>query len=240
MADSTFIPEVAPQVRAVAQPARVPLLIRLTHWIFTLSFIGLVVSGVAILLAHPRFYWGWTGGPGTPSLFNLPLPWMLIGQSGWGRALHFESAWLAVLTGLLYLVSGVLTQHFRNQMLPAPADRSWSAFRASIRDHLRVKRPAYDSSYNLLQRISYLGVIFVIFPLTILTGFAMSPSITSVFPWMVAIFRGTQSARTIHFFLSDLLVLFLFVHVAMVIVAGFGRRMRTMITGYSPGREDTR
>ena len=156
---------------------------------------------------------------------------MLGGPSGWGRSLHFQSAWIAVLTGLLYAVSGLLTQHFRNQFLPARGDLSWSTLRASIVDHLRFKRPVEQDSYNVLQRLSYLAVVFFFFPLIIITGLAMSPVIVSVFPMIVTVFGGQQSARTIHFFLANFLVLFLLVHIAMVILAGFTSRMRAMITG---------
>jgi thiosulfate reductase cytochrome b subunit len=86
-------------------------------------------------------------------------------------------------------------------------------------------------SYNVLQRLSYLLVIFVLFPLVIWTGLAMSPAIASVFPAAVAVLGGQQSARTIHFFVSVLLVLFLLVHVVMVCLTGFRSRMRAMITG---------
>jgi thiosulfate reductase cytochrome b subunit len=127
-------------------------------------------------------------------------------------------------------------------MLPAGRDLSWRSFRAGVVDHLRLKRPVDDGSYNLVQRLSYLCVVFVLFPLTIMTGFAMSPAITSVFPWLVTVWGGQQSARTIHFVLADLLTLFVLVHVAMVIYAGFGSRMRSMITGRAgsgtgPGKE---
>jgi len=204
-------------------------LVRVTHWIFALSFFGLVVSGVGIILAHPHFYWGETGNIETTPLFSLPLPTMLGGPSGWGRYLHFQSAWIAVLTGALYFVSGVLTGHFRKELVPAAAELKWSSLRASVADHLQAGRLAEERSYNVLQRLSYLGVIFVLFPMTILTGLAMSPVITSVAPLTVTMFGGHQSARTLHFFLSDLLVLFLMVHVGMVVAAGFGRRMRGMI-----------
>jgi thiosulfate reductase cytochrome b subunit len=225
----SYVPRLANETSEVADAPRHSALVRITHWIFTLSFFGLVVSGFAIILAHPHFYWGETGGIGTPSLFDLPLPTMLGGPSGWGRSLHFQSAWIAVLTGSLYLVSGILTQHFRTQLVPAQADLSWSSLRASIAGHLRFRPTADKGSYNVLQRLSYLAVVFVLFPLTILTGLAMSPVITSVVPQTVTIFGGHQSARTIHFFLADLLVLFLVVHVGMVIVAGFSSRMRGMI-----------
>ena len=78
---------------------------RVTHWINLVSFIALVVSGIAILLAHPRFYWGETGSVGTRSLIDLPLPFVLTGQTGWGRSLHFLSAWICVLNGAAYLLA---------------------------------------------------------------------------------------------------------------------------------------
>ncbi len=210
-------------------------LVRITHWITTLSFVGLLVSGFAILLAHPRLYWGETGAVGTPSLIDLPLPFVLVGQSGWGRYLHFLSAWVCVLTGLLYVVSGLLNRHFRKHLLPTKADLAWSSVSRVVSNHLRVKWPTEDESrtYNVLQQLTYLAVIFVLFPLMIWTGLAMSPAITSVFPAIVNVFGGQQSARTIHFFVAGFLVLFLLVHIAMVCLAGFTTRVRAMITGQS-------
>lgn len=231
MADSTYVTMAAVQSAETPRTPRHSAIVRLTHWIFTLSFLGLVISGFAIILAHPRFYWGETGGKGGPSLFDLPLPTMLNGPSGWGRYLHFQSAWLAVFAGSLYIVSGILTRHFRNDLLPTRADVSPRSLRDIVRHHIGFKKPVDDHSYNVLQRISYLVVVFVIFPLMILTGFAMSPAITSVFPGLVVTFGGHQSARTIHFFLSNFLLLFLLVHVTMVVLAGFTSRMRAMITG---------
>jgi len=231
MAEFAYAPRLAIPTSTVLDSPRHSALVRITHWIFTFSFFGLVVSGFAIILAHPHFYWGETGGIGTPSLFDLPLPTMLGGPSGWGRSLHFQSAWIAVLAGSLYAVSSILTQHFHSQLLPSSADLSWRSLRASILEHLRFKRPLEENSYNLLQRLSYLAVIFLVFPLIIITGFAMSPAITSVIPQFVTIFGGHQTARTIHFFLGDVFILFLLVHIAMVIVSGFSSRMLAMITG---------
>jgi thiosulfate reductase cytochrome b subunit len=240
MADSTYIPEVVLQASKAETTPRHSLLVRFTHWAFTLSFFGLVVSGFAIILAHPHFYWGETGNIFTPPLFSLPLPTMLGGPSGWGRSLHFQSAWLAVLSGLLYVVSGVLSQHFRRELLPDGAELKWRSLRSCALDHLHFKRSSSDEPYNVLQRLSYLGIVFVVFPFTILSGFAMSPSITSVFPWMVEFFGGHQTARTIHFVLANLLILFLFVHVTMIVLAGFSSRMIAMITGRSAAQKETR
>lgn len=223
---------------AVADSERVSsnrhsLLIRLTHWINTIGFLGLCLSGFAILLAHPHLYWGETGGIGTPSLIDFPLPTMKGGPSGWGRSLHFLSAWVCILTGLLYASYGLFARHFREHLLPAWKDLSRSSMAQTLADHLRLRRSVRDElhSYNVLQRLTYLAVIFVLFPLVIWTGFAMSPALTSVFPFLVTTLGGQQCARTIHFFAASLLVLFLFVHIAMVCVSGFGPRMRAMIMG---------
>ena len=229
MADSAYLPRVAIPAREIAYSPRHSGLVIATHWIFTLGFLGLAISGFAIILAHPHFYWGESGGIGSPSLFDLPLPTMLGGPSGWGRSLHFQSAWIAVGAGLLYAIYGVLSRHFRRQMVPSRAELAWSSLRGSVVEHARFRRPAEENSYNVLQKLSYAAVIFVLFPLTILTGLGMSPVITSVIPQTVTIFGGHQSARTLHFFLADALIMFVFVHVAMVIRAGFSSRMRSMI-----------
>ena len=184
-------------------------LVRATHWLTAASFIALVVSGVAILLAHPRLYWGETGAVGTPSLIDLPLPFMLTGQSGWGRYLHFLSAWIAVLTGTVYVLGGLRANHFGQDLF----------------------RPAHPAKYNVMQRITYAAVVFGLFPLMIWTGLAMSPAVTSVLPMLVTFMGGQQSARTVHFIVATVLVLFVVGHVAMVTFAGFSRHVRAMILG---------
>jgi len=201
-------------------------LVRITHWINAISFVGLVVSGIGILLSHPRFYWGETGGLGTTSILDLPLPFMLGGPSGWGRYLHFESAWLCVLNGFLYVGSSVANRHFRGAFVPGKRDLTWRSVRSAL-----MGRDDSASSYNVVQRITYLAVIFVLFPLMIWTGLAMSPAVTSVFPLLVTSLGGHQCARTIHFFTGDALVLFVLVHIAMVWRAGFRKRVGAMITG---------
>jgi thiosulfate reductase cytochrome b subunit len=209
-ADSAYLPGLAAPISNIRDAPRHSAIVRITHWINTLSFFGLLVSGVAILLAHPRFYWGETGAVGTPSLFDLPLPFMKGGPSGWGRNLHFLTAWVSVLNGSLYVISGVVARHFRRNFLSARG----------------------EASYDPLQRLTYLGVVFFLFPLLIWTGFAMSPAIVSVFPFLVTVFGGQESARTLHFFAAVLLVLFFAVHIAMICLAGFVSRVRTMITGH--------
>ncbi|MGB2621824.1 MAG: cytochrome b/b6 domain-containing protein [Candidatus Acidiferrum sp.] len=229
---------------AATATSRHSALVRITHWITTLCFFALLVTGAEIVVSHPRFYWGETGNDLTTPLFKLHIPssralvptgygYVLPDQNGWSRYLHFQAAWIAVLTGLLYGIFGLLTGHFRKNLLPGKADLSWRAIAGSIASHLRLKRPgeAEAWSYNVLQRLAYLFVIFVLFPLVIWTGLAMSPAFVSAFPATVTLLGGRQSARTLHFFVSVALVLFLLVHVVMIFVAGFWGRMRAMITG---------
>jgi thiosulfate reductase cytochrome b subunit len=231
----------AETISADAAPApRFALLLRATHWLSAAAFVSLVISGIGILLAHPRFYWGETGGVGTPSLFDLPLPFMLGGPSGWGRYMHFEAAWLFVLVGLLYAIWGIVSRHFVSDLWP---DRgmTWAAVTRQFLKNVRFEQPSADEAlrYNELQRVAYLLVVFVLAPLMIWTGLAMSPVITSVFPVIVEASGGFESARTIHFFAANLLVLFVLIHVAMVWRAGFLARTRAMITGRAadPGRQ---
>jgi thiosulfate reductase cytochrome b subunit len=229
---------------ATAVTSRHSGLVRVTHWITTLGFFALLVTGVELVISHPRFYWGETGNILTPTLFKIPIPssralvpsgygYVMPDQNGWSRYLHFQSAWIVVLTGLLYVIYAFFSGHLRKNLLPRKADFSWRAISSTVADHLRFKRPSAAEawSYNVLQRLTYLFVIFVLFPLVVWTGLAMSPAFVSAFPLTVTSLGGQQSARTIHFFVSVALVLFLLVHVAMVCIAGFRSRMRAMITG---------
>ena len=199
------------------------VLVRVTHWINTVSFLALMISAVAILLAHPRLYWGESGGYGSPALIELPLP-LNLDQSGWGRNLHFLGAWVCVVNGIVYVISGIVSRHFKKALV-------------------FESRQVWDSDlppYTSLQRWSYVCVIFVLFPLMIATGLAMSPAISSVFPIFVQLFGGQQSSRTVHFFAAVTLVLFVVVHVIMVYRNGFRIRMRAMIFGNSGAKEIVR
>ena len=219
-------------------------MVRVTHWITAVAFLALLVTGIEVLISHPRFYWGETGNVLTPPLFKIPIPssrdtvptgygYVLPDQNGWSRYLHFQSAWLAMLTGFVYLIWGLLGGHFRRDLVPARADLSGRGLWSVIAQHLRLHPAKAEdaSTYNMLQRLTYLAVIFVLFPLIIWTGLAMSPAFVSVVPAAVSVLGGEQSARTIHFFVTIFLTLFLFLHVIMICISGVRSRMRAMITG---------
>ncbi len=247
----TSIPRAASTAPVAKLAPRHSGLVRVTHWITAICFFALLVTGIEIVISHPRFYWGETGTVLTTPLFRLPIPssrstvptgygYVLPDQNGWSRALHFEAAWIAVLTGLLYVVFGLVTGHFRRNLLPGNADFSWRALWTSFTKPLRFERPSEEeaSSYNVLQRLTYLFVIFILFPLVIWSGLAMSLAFASAVPWSVTLLGGRQSARTIHFFVSVALVLFLFVHIAMICLAGFWKRTGAMITGRTATRKE--
>lgn len=251
MADAAWVPDRsgASSVRStVTTRPRHSVAVRITHWITALCFAALLVTGIEILISHPRFYWGEDGNVLTPPLFTLPLPasrasvptgygYVLPDQNGWSRSLHFQAAWIVVLTGLIYAAIGFVNGHFQKNLLPSRGDLSWPEIKKVVANHLHLRPPPPSDArrYNVLQRLTYLFVIFVVFPLVIWTGLAMSPAVTSVFPTAMGFFGGQQSARTIHFFLSVFLVLFLLVHVAMICLAGFRARMRAMVSGQADG-----
>jgi thiosulfate reductase cytochrome b subunit len=244
MAESTLTLDRRPAVETRVDVPRHAGLVRTTHWLTSVCALALLVSGLEIVVSHPRFYWGETGNVLTPVLFSLPIPasratvptgygFVLPDQNGWSRALHFQAAWLLVLTGALYVVWGVASGHFRNNLLPSAGDRSLHAFSRALAQHVRLAPTAIGdaSSYNLVQRVAYLAVIVVLFPFVIWTGLAMSPGFVSALPSTVTLLGGRQSARTLHFLASLAIVAFVVVHVAMVALAGFGPRVMSMITG---------
>ncbi len=235
---------VSASIPAVAAPKRHSATVRVTHWLTTLAFFALLISGGEIVLSHPRFYWGETGNVNMHPWLNLHVPssrdtvptgygYVLPDQNGWSRYLHFQAAWLAVATGLLYILWGLFNGHFRRNVFPSRSDLSAKQLAASTMKHLRFERPGMEEawSYNLLQRLSYLLVIFVLFPLMIWTGLAMSFGFDAAFPLAVRLLGGQQTARSLHFLVTILLTLFVLVHVVMIFVAGFRSRMRAMITG---------
>jgi thiosulfate reductase cytochrome b subunit len=215
--------------------SRHSVIVRLTHWAVVLSVLGLLVTGIGILVSHPRLYWGETGSVGTESLVDLPIPFT-IGPSVSNRPFHFLFAWILVLTGLVYVANSFLTQHIRNDLLPARTDLRMHHIMRVLLEHVRWRQ--HDAnvarSYNVVQRLTYLSVVFVLFPAIVWTGLAMSFGVTSVFPILATALGGHQSARTLHFVSVVLLLLFAIVHVVMLGREGFWTTVRAMITGHAP------
>lgn len=242
-------------------PAGHPVWVRICHWLVFLSFVALTISGYVILMCHPRLYWGEVGNDLTPALLELPISqnhqhggwkakapftedpagpvsavrtFVIFNQNSWARSLHFLAAWLFVMAGTIYLLAGIFTGHFHRHLWPS--ELSLGQFWREVIDHLRLRiRPATGGpQYGLLQKCAYCVVVFVAMPLIVLTGLAMSPTITAAYPVLGSLFGGFQSARTIHFFTAIALILFLLVHIVMVIRSGFMRQMLSMTFGRKP------
>ena len=205
--------------------------VRVSHWITTASVATLAYTGVVILMAHPRLYWGDAGNDLTPALIELPISrnykhggfdeparffedratpvsasrtYDIFNKNGWGRSLHFLAAWCLVVPGVLYVVTGIAGGHFRR--------RFWGG-------------------YGRLQGVTYALVVFLAAPLIVFTGFAMSPALTAAFPFLLRVFGGHQSARTIHFFAFLALSFFVVGHVVMVVSSGVRQQLRAMTIG---------
>jgi thiosulfate reductase cytochrome b subunit len=145
MGQSAFLPGLATQRTEVLDAARQSALVRVTHWIHAASFIALLISGICILVAYPRMHGGETGTVGTPSLFDLPLPFVLdFGLRGPGRYVHFLAAWVCLFSGLPYVISGLYSQHFRKNLLPRRSDLGLRPILKSASNHLRFKRPTEE------------------------------------------------------------------------------------------------
>lgn len=148
-----------------------------------------------------------------------------------GRRWHFAFAWLFVLNGLAYLIYTIASGHARRDLAPTRGELEHIG--TSISEHIRFHFPKGEEAkrYNVLQKLAYLAVIFGLLPLAILSGLTMSPALDAVFPFLLDLFGGRQSARTVHFLCASGIVLFVLVHVFMVLVSGVWNNLRSMITG---------
>ena len=162
-----------------------------------------------------------------PGWVTIPSHYSLADARLW----HFFFAWLLVLNGLVYMGYSLISRHLQRDLTPTPQD--WHGIGRSIRDHLRFRHPQGEEArhYNVLQKLAYLAVIFVLLPLIVLAGWAMSPWLNSLLPGWVDVFGGRQAARTVHFIVAWLLVAFVAIHLFEVLVSGLWNHLRSMVTG---------
>ncbi|WP_431256184.1 cytochrome b/b6 domain-containing protein [Roseateles chitinivorans] len=233
-----------PELEPEAEPVRRRLVprhsatVRLTHWLNLLCFLTLLASGLQILNAHPRFYVGKAGADHDVAVLTLPaMPgWATLPSYhdlGAGRRIHFTFAWLLVLNGLVYLGHGVWRAHFRRDLLPAGGELDRRHLWQEIKDHARFRFPKGEAArhYNVLQKLTYLVVIFGLLPLMLATGLAMSPGVNAAAPWLPDVLGGRATARTLHFLTAFSLVAFVVVHLVMVVASGTWNNLRSMVTG---------
>ena len=224
---------------------RHPVVVRITHWINVAAVVVLIMSGLNILLAHPHLYWGVRSTFADPwvSLPRFP-DWMLIPQGrdlATARHWHFLFAWLFVANGLAYLAYGFISGRLGRKLWPTRVDLG--GFWASVKEHARFHFPKDDEArtYNVIQKLTYLGMVLVVLPMMLVTGLSMSPGFNSIGGLLLDIMGGRQSARTLHFISATLIVGFIVIHVGLVIWTGLFNNMRAMVTGWfviEPTEED--
>ena len=165
-----------------------------------------------------------------PPLVTIPSGYDLAGARQW----HFFFAWLLVVPGLLFWLWGFATRHVQGDLAPTRDELRPRNLWQDVRDHARLRFPtgAAARHYNILQKLSYVGVIFVLIPTMVLTGLTMSPGFDAAWPWLLDLFGGRQSARSIHFICASLLAGFIVVHLTMVVLAGPLNELRSIVTGW--------
>lgn len=211
---------------------------RLWHWINVVTLTVMFMSGLMIFNAHPRLYWGHFGGAATDAAW-LELPrfpgWITIPGEyslALGRLWHFGFAWIFAFGFFAYLVWSLFNGHFRKDVALSTAEVAPSHLWEDIKKHAKLDFHSDDARYNPLQKITYSLVLFILIPLAILTGLTMSPGMNAALPWLVDLFGGRQSARSLHFITAFGFVAFVIVHVTLVILAGPINELRSMITGW--------
>ena len=199
--------------------------------------------GITTIFGHPFMTTGVLGlsrdDQGNPRERGFPA-WATLPSFqalALGRRWHFFFAWIFVVNGVLYVAAAILARHFWRDLVPSRGQLRHIG--RTILDHLRLRFPRGEEArrYNVLQKLSYLFVPFVLGPLIVLAGLAMSPRIDAGFPWLPVVFGGRQSARTIHFLCAFAFLAFVIVHIVMVLLSGVWNNLRSMITGwYDLGR----
>ncbi|KRA97347.1 HupC [Devosia sp. Root685] len=192
--------------------------------VFGQSFDTTGVLGMSGTAEAPQ-YVGFPGAVTIPSFRDLAT----------GRVVHFFFGWVLVAALFVWFLASFINGHLRRDIVPKGSDIS--GLPKDAMDHARLKLH-HGRRYSPLQKLSYFAVFFVLFPLIVLTGLTMSPGMDAAWPWLLDLFGGRQTARTIHFGVMVLLVLFFVVHIIMVLLAGPLNELRSMITGWyrtSPG-----
>lgn len=219
---------------------------RVWHWINALAIFTLLGSGLTISNAHRRLYWGqfganpdhawlsvvyWPGWVTIPSRYNLAL----------ARRWHLFFALVFAFALLGFMIVSLINKHFARDLAIRRRELRAAHLRADIRAHLalRFHDPDHPRDYNTLQKIAYAGTIFVLLPVAILSGLTLSPGMNAAWPWLLDLFGGRQSARSVHFITAAAIAGFIVLHLVLVILAGVVPELRSMITGRwrIPGEE---
>lgn len=209
---------------------------RVWHWINVVTVFVMLMSGLMIFNAHPRLYWGEYGANFDPAWLELPrFPgWATIPSMynlSLARQWHLAFAWIFAFGLTFYMARSLWNGHFRKDVALSKAEVAPSHLWEDVKKHAKFDFHTEDARYNPLQKIAYSGVLFLILPTIILTGLTMSPGMNAAWPWLVELFGGRQSARSIHFIGAGAIVGFILLHLTLVVLAGPINEIRSMITG---------
>ena len=209
---------------------------RVWHWINLVSVVILFMSGLNISNAHRRLYWGdagfapseaWLEVPRFPGWMTIPDYYSLAIARDW----HLVFSFVFAFTLLAFMVLALRNRHMQRDIFARASEWRPANIWSDIKEHLRLNFDHGSGKYNILQKISYAGVILVLLPLLIFTGMVMSPGMEAAWPWMTELFGGRQSARSLHFIAAWLLFAFFVLHVVLVLLSGPIGQLRAMITG---------
>ena len=211
---------------------------RLWHWINALTIFIMIGSGLMIFNAHPHLYWGnyganfdhpWLSLPRWPGWVTIPATYNLALARRW----HLLFALVLGFGLLLFMIASLVNRHFQRDLRVRAGELAPRNLLHDLKEHLafRFHDPANPGAFNIFQKLSYVLVIFILIPVMILTGLTMSPGMDAAWPWLLDIFGGRSSARSIHFIAAAGLVAFIIVHLVLVILAGPLNEVRSMITG---------
>lgn len=211
---------------------------RLWHWVNAVAIFIMIGSGAMIFNAHPRLYWGKYGANYDHAWLELPrfAGWFTIPANynlALGRRWHLFFALILAFGLLAYMVASLINRHFQRNLRVRAAELKPEHLVDDAKAHLafRFHDPARPAAYNIFQKLSYVAVIFGLLPLVILSGLALSPGMNAAWPWLLDLFGGRQSARSVHFLCFAAITLFTIVHLTLVILAGPFNEVRSMITG---------
>jgi Ni/Fe-hydrogenase b-type cytochrome subunit len=212
---------------------------RIWHWVNAACLVVLFMSGLNISNAHRRLYWGdwgfapeqaWLEVPRFPGWATIPSHYSLAAARDW----HIVFAWVFALSLLLFMLAALLNGHFRRDLVTRAREWRLRLFAAEIRQYLRFNFAHTGGKYGAMQKLAYAIVIFILLPLMIFTGMAISPGMDAAWHWLLDLFGGRQSARSIHFLCAFALVAFTIVHIVLVLLTGPFGQMRAMILGGRP------
>jgi thiosulfate reductase cytochrome b subunit len=210
---------------------------RAWHWINAVAIVVMLMSGMMISNAHPHLYWGhyganldasWFDPPRFPGWLTIPTNYNLALARHW----HLFFAWVMAFGFLVYLIVSLINRHLRDLHVEA-REIAPKHLIAEVVHHAKLQFPtgAAALKYNTLQKLTYIVVLFGLFPLVILTGLCLSPGLSPVTIWAIDLFGGRASARSIHFLAAGGIGLFIIVHLLLVVLAGPYNEIRSMITG---------